>query len=195
MRRWQTHPRSGHGQHPEPAQRQDRAGTMIRKNPPDPPPIELESRLNRPDNSSRAMMPVIRKPEMTKKISTPMKPPGIASGKGVQQHDQQHGHARRPRYRAGIDLKAEPASGVHEGCFESPRPPRRLIFWRKDSLFGWRKPVRESRFFTALESAFTRLEKPLKNPIYSISYPRILCARRMASFMAQLSRSVRFKRR
>jgi len=27
------------------------------------------------------MMPVIRKPEITKKMSTPMKPPGIASGK------------------------------------------------------------------------------------------------------------------
>jgi hypothetical protein len=46
--------------------------------------------------------------------------------------------------------------------------------------------MRESRFFTAFESAFRRLEKPLKNPIYSISYPQILCARRMASFMAQL---------
>jgi len=27
------------------------------------------------------MMPVIRNPDITKKISTPMKPPGMASGK------------------------------------------------------------------------------------------------------------------
>lgn len=59
-------------------------------------------------------------------------------------------------------------------------------------MFGWRKPVRESRFFTAFESALTRLEKLVKNPIYSISYVERLCARRMASFMAQLSQSLRF---
>jgi len=36
-------------------------------------------------------MPVIRKPDMTKKMSTPMKPPGEQFGNGVKVHHQHHG--------------------------------------------------------------------------------------------------------
>jgi hypothetical protein len=47
----------------------------------------------------------------------------------------------------------------------------------------------ESRFSEAIESAFADLEKALKTTIYSTACGERLCARRMASFMAQIDRS------
>jgi hypothetical protein len=65
--------------------------------------------------------------------------------------------------------------------------PRRPSRKGKNRPSGGRKLACESRFVAPSESAFTRLEKPFKSSIYSISYPERLCARRIASFMAQLT--------
>jgi hypothetical protein len=53
----------------------------------------------------------------------------------------------------------------------------------------------ESRFCDTPESAFRRLEKPLKNPIYSTACRERLCARRIAPFMAQMNESAPILRR
>jgi hypothetical protein len=40
----------------------------------------------------------------------------------------------------------------------------------ENGAFRERKLLRESRFYRVAESTSARLEKPLKNPIYSIVY-------------------------
>jgi hypothetical protein len=50
--------------------------------------------------------------------------------------------------------------------------------------FGGPKNPLESGFRKVFETALERLEKSLKNPIYSITCSRALCARRGAFFVA-----------
>src|SRR3954466_387217 len=56
--------------------------------------------------------------------------------------------------------------------------PRRELSGTKNLL--------EPRFRRASESAFAGLEKHVKTPMYSISYRRRLCARRITPFMAEM---------
>jgi hypothetical protein len=87
---------------------------------------------------------------------------------------------------AGLDPAGPNPGGLARYEISGARPRRRIAQGENHSF---RRPesARESRFIALSESAFTRLEKPLKIPIYSISYPERLCARRIASFMAQLA--------
>jgi hypothetical protein len=48
------------------------------------------------------------------------------------------------------------------------------------------KQALESQFFAGPESAFSGLEKTLKNPTFSVVYRVRLCARRDPVFMAQI---------
>ena len=104
-------------QHPEPAQR-----SRSRRAPRSAPErcagcacCRSSSRLKRPRSSSRVMMPVIRKPEITKNTSTPMKPPGMAFGKAWKCRTSITAMARRPstsgRYFNEGEDKGEPTSG------------------------------------------------------------------------------------
>jgi hypothetical protein len=88
---------------------------------------------------------------------------------------------------AGLDLAGLDPAGLAHSEISGAGPRRRIAQGRKTAASGGPKSARESRFIAPSESAFMRLEKPLKIPIYSISYPERLCARRIASFMAQLA--------
>jgi hypothetical protein len=46
----------------------------------------------------------------------------------------------------------------------------------------------ESGFFRIQKTPSQDLEKGYKNPIFSTAYPSPLCARRMASFVAEIAR-------
>jgi hypothetical protein len=59
----------------------------------------------------------------------------------------------------------------------------------ENPAFAATESVAESGFYDGAESAFGRLERVAKNPIYSKSCGWRLCARRNAPFMAQIDQS------
>ena len=92
--------------------------------------------------SSRAMMPVIRKPEITKNTSTPIKPPGIASGKAWKCSTNITAMARTPSmsglYCVGVEDNVLPAAlsfGDEDGGssqYKSSNRKLNRIWWRKE---------------------------------------------------------------
>jgi hypothetical protein len=89
---------------------------------------------------------------------------------------------REPNKGAAISsLAGLPRSAI---CDRSQR--RDTVASAENASFRTQELALQSRFYRAIESASGRLEKPSKNPIYSIACRERLCARRNAPFMAEI---------